>query len=342
MTIGNNDDIQFPFTSIGLTAAVNLIPPQWGRITQMGLFASESVSTRLVEISRREGKLVILSHEEPGQHPNVADGEGEDSFIVKIPHFPYDDTIKPQDLQGMLAVMGRQRAPKSMSSEMEKRLRRIRRTHDITLEFMRMGALKGNIVDGKGRTLHNLFDVFDVTRKEVDFELGTTGTDVYGKCTEVTNHIEDHLSEDTMDGVTVEVSPEFFTKLVKHENVEKFYLQHQGALALTDDQIRKRGFPFNGLIFREYRATAKGIDGQTHRFIAANDGHAYPVGTAETFKGFNAPPHHINFVNEMTEEEIFISTKVLDHGEGVELRTQSNHLPICTKPEVLVRCHTSN
>mgnify|MGYP001773452334 CR=1 FL=1 len=75
----------FQFTAIGLTGAINVIPPQWGRISQMGLFAAKPSPSTLVEIVRQNGRLVILSAEERGSRANVAAGERDDNVIVKIP-----------------------------------------------------------------------------------------------------------------------------------------------------------------------------------------------------------------------------------------------------------------
>jgi hypothetical protein len=330
--------------------SINVIPPQWGRITQSGLFGEALPGiTDKVEIVRENGKLSILSAEERGSRANVSDGELDDHVLVKVPHFPYDDLIKPEDIQGMIAATatsfaalgGAGREPVTLESEMTKRLAKIRRTHDITGEFLRMGALKGLILDGKGKTIYNLHTVFGITPKVVDFKLGTAGTDIRAKCEEIYSHIEDNIGDDVVGGVQVQVSPEFFAKLINHPKVTEFYLNAAQALELTGRNIRE-AFPLHGLIFSEYRASARGIDGQARRFIAANEGHAYPTGTMQTFEQYAAPPHHIGMVNRPATQEIFVSPKELDHGAGIELHTESNILAMCKRPEVLVKAHSSD
>ena len=48
----------------------------------------------------------------------------------------------------------------------------------------------------------------------------------------------------------------------------------------------RMGFPFGGITFEEYRGQATDPDGTVRRFIAANEGHAFPLGTVETFAAY--------------------------------------------------------
>jgi hypothetical protein len=55
----------------------------------------------------------------------------------------------------------------------------------------------------------------------------------------------------------------------------------------------------------------------------------------DTFKTWFAPANDIRFVNTVGEE-IYISPEVLKHGEGIELKSESNPLAVPKRPEVLV------
>ncbi|GAB5502751.1 major capsid protein [Pyruvatibacter sp.] len=332
---------QLPFTHVGLTGTVNTLPPQWGRVTEMGLFDAEPISSTVVEVVRENGKLAILADEPRGTNPNVADGDDINEVMVKVPHFPWLDTITPDDIQNLFNFVGRTRTPRTLETEMAKRLMKTRRRGDITKEFLNIGSLKGKLYDGKGAELYNWFDVFGINQKKVDFKLATATTDIREKCEEVIAHQEDNIGDDVMGGTHCLVDPSFFNRLVARDDVKEFYKGHTAALQLAGREIRT-GFPLHGVVFEPYRATAKGIDGETKRFIEANTGHAFPEGTTQTFAAYNAPPHDVRLANELVGEEIYISPKVLDHGAGVELKCQLNQLPICVRPEVLVEVNSSN
>lgn len=332
--------INFPYTAIDLTEGVDVMPNMYGRVNDLGLFPHRGITSTLVEIDFRDGNLTILAHTERGAPPTVDKAPTENAIIMKVPHIPHMATIKPEDMQDRFAFNSGKR-PKGLEDAVQEKLLNIRNKHSITLEFLRMGALKGLIVDGAGATLYDLFTVFNVAQLSVDFLLGTAGTNVMDKCREVVRNAEDNLKGEVMSGVHALVSPEFFDKLVGHANVEKFYLQQQDAASLRGNDIRK-GFVFGGIVFEEYRAVASDIAGASQKFITAQEGHAFPVGTMmNTHETLNAPPDHIEWVNAMGPE-IFVSPDVLPHGQGVELRSQSNPLTVWKRPILLQKVHTSN
>ncbi|MFD1330716.1 major capsid protein [Methylopila musalis] len=280
----------------------------------------------------------------------VADREPGEAIYFEIPHFPHMDYITPKDLQDMVTVLGRAGVrPRTLDDEMVKRLFTIMNKHKITREYVRSGALKGLIKDGRGRVLYDLYQAFGITKKVVDFELDDANTDVNAKCDEVLGHMQDNIRGETMTGAEAIVSPEFFNKLVGHPNVEKYWLQTQfaGQLAATERQRLGgqwgRLFEHQTLLFREYRGSApikSPAGGVTNeRFVAANKGHAYPTGTQSAFATYDAPPHDVRYAN-LPGIEVSISPKVLDHGAGVELQSQSNPLALCRRPEVLVEVTT--
>jgi hypothetical protein len=178
-----------------------------------------------------------------------------------------------------------------------------------------------------------------MTQKEVDFVLGTTTTDVRGKCTEVVRHIEDNLKGETMNGVRALVSAEFYDKLVRHAEVKeafKYYKQNQD---LSSDM--RTGFTFGGITFEEYRGASSTAAGTARRFITAQYGHCYPIGAQDTFDTIVAPADFNETVNTIGIE-LYSKIKERDFGRGWDIHTQSNPLPICYRPEICVQIKTSN
>lgn len=327
--------INFPYTAVDLTEEINVIPNMYGRLNELDLMPGEGVTTTHVEISFSEGVLTILPTRERGAPPTVGLSKDATSIFLKVPHIPHMDTIKPQDLQDKFSFGSRRQRRLGVAEAVARKLVNIRRKHDITLEFMRMGALKGKIVDGDNSELYDLYEVFDIEEKVVDFALDNPATDVRAKCAEVWRHIEDNLTGEVMTSVHALVKSDFLDALVSHPNVEKFYVNWAAATALSGGDVRK-GFTFGGITFEEYRAVATDATGVSRPFIASGDGHAFPQGTMQTFGTYFAPANHVQAVNSIGEQ-IYISPKILDHGQGVELRSESNPLPLCLRPALLVK-----
>lgn len=341
-------DFEFPFTSLQLSTAVNRIPNNYGLLNALGLFPSEGSVSTIVEITIEDGTIRVLAAKERGA-PGMSNDRGPvKKFWVEIPHFPMQDFIGPADIQNMINMAGRSSQARTLESEMAKRLFAIRNKHAITLEWVRMGALKGVITDGNGDTLLDLYDFFGINKKTIDFALGTAGTDIIGKCTELRQSIATNLKGEVMTRPEVLVDSSFFGKFVQHAKVEKFWINWQAAGELARGNINSIGgqlgrtFEFQQILWREYYGTAPvGKPAVSTPFVPVDYGYGYPAGTMNTFETWNAPAHDIRVANQ-PGQDVWVSPKVLDHGEGVELKSQSNCLAICKRPEILVEVHTSN
>jgi hypothetical protein len=256
------------------------------------------------------------------------------SFVV--PHIPLDDVIRPEEFQGIRAF-GQTAGMETLASVMNRHLQTAKNKYAITLEHLRMGALKGIILDADASTLYNLYTEYGISAKIVAFDLTVTSplTDVTAKCREVVRHIEDNLKGEVMRGVRCLVSQEFFDALISHPNVLKFYLNWQNAAAIAQQDPRK-GFNFGGITWEEYRGVATDENNVSRRFIAEGEGHAYPEGTMETFKTVYAPGNFIETVN--TPGIPLYAKQVMEKmGRWVDLHMESNPLPLCLRPAVLVK-----
>jgi len=318
-----------------MTSAVNLLPNTYGRVRQLGLFAAEGVRTRTIIVENVNGVLTLLQSQSPGAPaPRKIHGKATmRSFI--IPHIPYDDRILPSDLQGRRDAGTVD--PKTLQTEMTKRLVEMRAAHAITEEHLMMGAVKGTILDADGSTLYNLHTEFGISPKTIDFALDADTTDVTSKCREVIRHIEDNLYGDVMSGVRCLCDDTFFDDLITHPNVEKFYVNHQRSIELSGSGVDPRkGFSFGGITFEEYRGKATDpATGDLRAFIAAGYAHFFPVGTMSTFKIHHAPAEYMETVNTVGQP-IYAKQIMAPTGKWVDVLTESNPLPLCRRPGCLV------
>jgi hypothetical protein len=329
-----------PFDTSGydlatMTQAVNLIANTYGRVRHLGLFSADPVRTRSIIVEEINGLITLLQSQPPGSPaPRKKNAKAKmRSFIV--PHIPYDDIIKPSDLQGRRDPGTAD--PKTLEVEMTKRLTEMRANHAITEEHLMMGAVKGIILDADGSTLYNLYTEFAISPETVDFALDDSATDVAAKCRAVIRHIEDNLQGDVMTGVHCLCDETFFDDLIGHPYVEKFYLQHVTALSLagvTTDP--RKAFNFGGITFEEYRGKATDpATGSLRPFIVAGYAHFFPVGTQSTFKIHYAPAEYMETVNTLGVP-IYAKQVMQQSGKWIDILTESNPLPLCRRPGVLV------
>jgi Phage major capsid protein E len=330
-----NPFISPAFSMASMTAAINLIPNRYGRLEELNLFPPKPVRTRQVIVEERAGVLNLLPTQPPGS-PGTVNVRGKRtvrSFVV--PHIPHDDVVLPEEVQGLRAF-GSETEMESIAGVLAQHLETMRNKHAITLEHLRMGALKGEILDADGSRIYNLFDEFGIDQQSVDFEISspTTGTDVKGKCTAVLGIIEEALLGEFMTGVHCLCSPEFFKALTGHKDVKTAFTNWQQGAVLINDV--RRGFTFGGITFEEYRGKATDVNKTVRRFIAAGEAHAFPLGTINTFGTYFAPADFNETVNTMGQP-LYAKQEPRKFDRGTDLHTQANPLPMCHRPGVLVR-----
>jgi hypothetical protein len=325
------------FSMSSLTSAINLLPNMYGRTEELKLFPQKSVRLRDICVEERNGVLSLLPTQNPGAPATLAGSEKRKLRSFRIPHIPHDDVVLPEEVQGIRAF-GSETELQAMANVITDHLQAMRNRHAITLEHLRMGALKGAILDADGSELVNLYEQFEIVPKVVSFALGTAGTDVKKKCLEVVRHVEDNLRGEYMTGIRCLVSPEFFDALTSHSKVKEAYERWQDGAAFRDDM--RSGFTFGGITFEEYRGRATAPDGATRKFIAEGEGHCFPVGTSESFVTYFAPADFNETVNTLGLP-LYAKQCPRKFDRGTDLHTQSNPLPMCLRPGVLVKVTAS-
>lgn len=324
------------FDLVSMTRGIEVIPNMYGRINQLGLFRNEGVTQRSIIFDEENGVLNLLQTQPWGSPGAVNKRGSKKNRSFAIPHIPLDDKIFPNDFQGVRAF-DTPDMTETLNSTMNRVLTEMRNKHAITLEYLRMGAVKGIILDADGSTLYNLFTEFGISQEVLDFGLDSDSTDVAVKCRTVLRKIEENLKGEVMTGVHCLCDSVFFDELISHPNVEKFYEGHvaflQNAGVGTDP---RKGFRFGGITFEEYGGTANDASGTARPFIAAGEAHFFPLGTMNTFVNYFAPADYIETVNTIGRE--LYAKQIMDQaGRWVDVYTQSNPLPLCRRPALLVK-----
>jgi hypothetical protein len=141
-----------------------------------------------------------------------------------------------------------------------------------------------------------------------------------------------------MSAIHALVSPEFFDALNSHAKVKEAYERWEDGAALRNDM--RAGFTFAGITFEEYSGQATDPTGTVRRFIAAGEAHCFPLGTLDTFATYFAPADFNETVNTLGKP-MYAKQEPRRFDRGTDLHTQSNPLPMCHRPAVLVKLTAS-
>lgn len=327
------------FEVVDYSEEINLIPNTWGLIQNLGLFQSEGVSQNTLTIEKRDHTLGLLTDQVRGFRNQVNKDDLSKILAFSVPHFNQDDYLTPQDLQGKRAY-GTAAEVDTEAAAIARKLERIRRNHAATIEYARCQMITaGTVYAPNGTVSHDMYAEFGVTKKTVDFVLGTATTEVVAKIEEVIAHIQDNIQTgDTVEEVVFICSPEFFGKLIAHAQVKdayKFYKDgDQQPLRNRLGTGIYRTFSFGGATFIEYRGSYNGS-----RLIPANKAYALPRGS-DIFKTFFGPANKFGFENTVGEEG-YVFTYRDPMGEKIIVQTELNMLNMITRPQAVVEAFTA-
>lgn len=329
-----------PFELVDYTEELLLVPNKWGLINELGLFSEEGVAQHSVTVESSEGTLGLVTDKVRGERNNVNKSDTRALRSFAIPHFPLDDGIKPEDVQGKRAYGSADQA-ETEAAVIARKLERIRMSHSVTLEAARAYAITtGAIYAPNGTVAGNFYTDFGVTRKSIDFVLGTAGTDLTTKSEEGIAHIQDNiLSGEVVSNIVVLCSPAFFGKLINHASIKeayKYYSSTQEPLRARLGSGVYRRFVHGGVEYIEYRGSYNGT-----ALIPAGEAYMLPQGTADMFKTYFSPANKFQFVNTIGEQAYVFSYRDPKDSE-ITIQSEANFLNLIRRPQAVVKLTTSN
>ncbi|MDE3023836.1 MAG: major capsid protein [Pseudomonadota bacterium] len=326
------------FSVADWTDEINVVPNSWGTIGQLNIFEDEPVAenTVIFEEILQSGALIV------DRVRGDRGGQGKDysrklhSFIV--PHFPYDDYITPQDLQGKRAY-GDPSSADTLDNVRMRKMEIARRNHAWTLEAARAQLLTaGTLYAPNGTVVQNFFTEFGKTQSTVNFQFSVSTTDVLGQIETAIAYIQDNAGQSvSMTGVVALCSPEWFSALVGHATIKtayQYYSSTQEPLrarlaAGGSATVLHREFYHSGVKFVEMRDAYNGV-----KLIPANTAVMIPTGT-DIFRSYYAPANRFGLVNTLGMPTYFFEFPD-PKGTRIEIETESNFVNACLRPELII------
>jgi hypothetical protein len=321
-----NDDA---FSVSSLTAAIQEVPYTPGRLGQLGVFESDGITTTTIQIEKKGNTLSLVESKERGAPGVVVNADKRTMIPFNTIHLPQRAQIGADAIQNVRAF-GSESDTEAVETIVNSRLSKMRRNLDATIEYHRIGAIKGQILDADGTTvLLNLYTAFGITQQTKAMALATATTKVRTKVLEVLDLIEDSLGAAMWTGVRAVCGRAFFKEFVEHDKVKEAYARWESGAALRNDP--RGGFEFAGVIWEQYR----GKVGST-AFVADDDAYVFPEGVPDMFITRFAPADYIETVNT-NGLPYYAKQEIMPFGKGVDLEAQSNPINLCTRPGAVIK-----
>ncbi len=328
---GQNVHSGDPFSLDSLTAAVNQEHYRPGQIGAMGLFEEDSVTTTIVSVELRDGKLALVEPSARGGDGETTGDENRTKVPFEVDHYQRNDSILADEVQNVRAF-GTEDTAEVLEDRVNRKAQRHAADLTMTLEYQRVGAIKGIVTAKSGKVLHDLYNKFGIAvPAPVSLELDVDATAVGKLWQDVVYSIEDALDE-PYDGLHVFTGRDFHAALWQHKSVRETFLYGSGAVVLRQDVPDT--FDFGGATWERYKTGAKATSDLGAPYIAANKARVVPKGVRDLFITRFAPADYRSTVN--TPGLPFYSRATeKPNDKGYDLEVQMNSISLCTRPQAL-------
>jgi hypothetical protein len=324
------------FGLVSMTEAINKLPYVPGKVSAMKLFQDEGIPTTTVTLEEKAGVVTLVPSARRGAPAAVNGRQKRSQRILACIHLPKEDMVMADEVQNVRAF-GSENALEGVAAKVNELMSNMKADIAATWEYLRLGALKGSLLDADGETeLVNLFTEFNIPQSTIEFRLTTDATVIRARCLAVKRLIEDALGAGTYNHVHAFVGKDFFDGLIDHPDVRKAYDAAQASNEYRNDP--RPGFVYGDITWEEYCGSVTNSAGTgAVKFIADDECRFFPVGTAGLFRNFWAPADFIETVNTIGIPLYAKQAVDQEFQRWTKLHVQSNPLPICTRPGVLVR-----
>jgi hypothetical protein len=316
------------FSTVSLTDAILKRPYKPGRIGTLGLFRERGITTTTAVVEEKDGALSLIATTPRGGVPSTIGANKRTARSFLVPHLEREARIQADEVQNVRAF-GSENTLEAVQTIVNERLTDLRAMHEVTLEHLRAGAIKGIILDSDGATpIYNLFTEFGLVQQTAAIAFTNAATDVRARAIAVQRLIETELGAEPVSGYRAFCGDTFFDALVGHAKVQTS-LQYQESKLLRTDL--RAGFEFGGITWENYRGRVGAVS-----FFPAAEAYVVPEGTS-LFATYFAPADFIETVNTVG---LPVYAKIAYDEElqrWAKVHTQSNPLPICLRPRAVVK-----
>lgn len=324
------------FTTTTLTAAILKQPYLPGVLDSLGVFTVGGMSTTSAVIEVSNGTLSLVPTSKRGAPGAAAAQDKRAGITVSAAHLQVNDMLLADEVMGV-RQFGTDDQLLTVEVKRDEKLEKMRRNLEYTLEYHRLGAINGQVLDADGSTvILDTFAAFGISQPaEVDFDLDNaspTSGALQGKCLDIHQAMSAALGGIPYSGIIALCDDLFFKQFRMHPEYREDH-KYTDAAPLREGLPKGRAFEFGGITWVNYRG---------HGAVALPSGKAkfLAEGVPDLFIERYAPADYLSAVNT-DGLEMYASAEPLPHDKGMSLEAQTNPLMLCTRPETLLRARNT-
>lgn len=314
---------------------INKIPYKTTYLDDAGIFEETGTSTTTVALEEQQGTLSIIPNSARTAIGNTIAPRKRIVRSFLCSHKQINDEILADQVQG-IRRFGSETEFETVPQKLSEKLEDAKNHMDLTLEYIRVGCIKGQVLDADGTVVDDMFDVFDVAKDTDQWVIPTSSANtalsdggyVKKKCNELIRSRIRILGGTPMTGLEILCGNNFFDAVENCEEIRNTFRWRQASEFLVEGHAW-RYFDYAGVRFVNFQGFLGAED-----FINTDTAQVIPKGVKGLFKLVFAPAPYEETVNTIGIK-YYAKSERLKFGMGVELQFQTNPLAVCTRPAAL-------
>ena len=326
------------FSMVEMTARLMDMRYRPRRIGDLGLFDEQGIATTSLSIERQQNTLKLVPTTPRGGPATQRTKDQRLFHQVGSVRLAYEDAVLADEIQNLRAF-GTEDVLQTVEAEVDKRMMNLSEDIEATLEYHRVQALHGLVLDADGSTLYDMADIFGVTiPTEQAWDIGSGGANAAAGLlrplvSAVIRGIEDELGGLPYTSIMGMCGSNFFDTLTSHAEYRENKLNWENARQL-DDRIARRRVDFGGITFEEYRGSVGGTS-----YVDTDKCRFFPMGVPDFAITRFAPAEYVDTVNTVGLPRYVLPVDAgmggLSPKVGRTFRIQSHPITLITRPGTL-------
>lgn len=332
MDIFNSD----AFSLVSMTQGVEKMPTVPTFLGNLGIFDSEGIDTSIASIEQIGQTLQLIPTSARGTAPPMGVTDKRTMRNFNIPRVAKSDQIFAAEIERVRAF-GTESELETVVQKVAQKQAKLLREVALTLEYHRLGAIQGILLDAGGSTIYNYFTEFGISQPaEIDFDLDNAAP-ARGALAALAKSVKRTIIRalgEAAPGIRIVAlcGDTFFDQLTSHVEVARTYENWMAAEQLRANEVFST-FRWSEIDWVNYQGT----DDNSTVAIAAGQVKFVVQGVPGLFRRINAPGETFETVNTIGRDLYSMLVRDNDRNMWVQPEVYAYPLHICTRPEVLLR-----
>ena len=335
------------FTAMELTSFVDRHPYVPSGIGALNLFEPIPLRTTALAVEERNGTLVLIPTSPRGSPATERVTEKRKMRYFDTPRLVHGDTLNVSELQNIRDFIGDKGVAVTTLMQVQRELARrltgptgLTKNLEYTMEYHRLGAIQGILLDANGDVLHNWFNEFEISAPSATaFNLSAGPVTATGTLRPICNGIVRTMMRAAKGiwtpstRVTALCGDEFYDGFTNHMDVKQTFLNWTSAQDLRNGKAFDSfsAFTMFDIDWINYR----GSDDNETIAIPTNEAKFFPRGAPGVFQKAMGPGESAEFLNQPGRPQYILP--IVDTKRRMWFRSELYAYPlhICTRPDLL-------